>query len=558
MNLITRRGARLALGLIATIGLAGCQSYDMSDSPNMSASSTGQRLTDGYDRGVNRTAPYNHDADRRRLEAKDPAPKAAAPKPVRRATTVCAPAPKGGYHVSGLAFPTGDVNSSAIMVHQQMPDEVTLNSEFDYSYHLCNLTDGTLQNVVLQVEDTSNLRIVSSDPAGSSSGGRHLWSLGDLGPRETVVVNVRAVADSVGVASNCISVSYNNILCAQTEVVQPALQLTKTATERASLCDDIVYVFELRNTGTGVAKNVRLRDSFPNGVTAGGQNSIDVAIGDLQAGEAKRVTINAKADRTGSFDNSATAVADGGLTANSGTVNTVIVQPQLEISSDCTDRQFIGRNFTHSYTVRNSGGGDCANTVVSVAMPAGASFVRASSGGVQQGSNVVFNLDGVPAGAQRTVSVTMQSNTSGDYCTTATATCGCADAVQERCCTAMRGIPAILLEVIDIADPIEVGEQETYVITVTNQGSAADTNIRIVVTLPPEQDFVSAGGATSGSSSGRTVSFTPLPSLAPKAKAEWRVVVRATGAGDVRFATEMTSDQLTSPVRETEATQLYQ
>ena len=51
--------------------------------------------------------------------------------------------------------------------------------------------------------------------------------------------------------------------------------------------------------------------------------------------------------------------------------------------------------------------------------------------------------------------------------------------------------------------------------------------------------------------------FSPLASLAPKAKAEWRVVVRAADEGDVRFAVEMTSDELTSPVRETEATNLY-
>ncbi len=563
MNFSKRRGAGLVLSLITAIGLTACQSNTAADSPSTSASSTGQRLGEGYDRGTNRTNPYNHDADRKRLvdmgrmDEEKPAP---TPAPRRRTgSTVCSPSVPAGYHSSGMAFPTGDVNSSAIMVHQVMPDEVSLGQEFDFEYHLCNLTDGTLQNVVLQVEDTSNLRFISADPAWSGqTGGQYLWALGDLGPRETTMVTVRAAADAVGTASDCISVSYNNVLCAQTNVVQPALQLTKQGTERAMLCEDIVYVFEVRNTGTGMARNVRLRDDFPNGVTAGGEGSIDVLVGDLAAGEAKRVTINARASDTGSYANTATAVADGGLTANSGTVNTVIVQPELEITSDCTDRQFIGRNFTHSYTIRNTGSGDCADTMVAVQLPAGAEFVRASSGGVQNGSTVNFNLNGVPAGAQRTVSVTMRSATAGDYCTTATASCGCADAVSEQCCTAMRGIPAILLEVIDVADPVEVGEQETYVITVTNQGSAQDTNIRIAVTLPPEQEFVSAGGATNGTASGRAVTFASLPSLAPKAKAEWRVVVRAAGSGDVRFAVEMTSDELTSPVRETEATQLYE
>src|SRR5690606_20775080 len=113
------------------------------------------------------------------------------------------------------AFPTGDAASSAIMVHQSMPDEVSMNQEFEYWYHLCNLTDGTLQNVVLTVENTENLRIVSSDPAATSGGARTMWALGDLGPRESAEIHVRAVANAVGVASNCITVSYNNVLCAQ-------------------------------------------------------------------------------------------------------------------------------------------------------------------------------------------------------------------------------------------------------------------------------------------------------------------------------------------------------
>ena len=57
---------------------------------------------------------------------------------------------------------------------------------------------------------------------------------------------------------------------------------------------------------------------------------------------------------------------------------------------------------------------------------------------------------------------------------------------------------------------------------------------------------------------GNTVTFQPLPSLAPKAKATWRVTVKALKAGDVRFTAVMNTDQLTRPVQETEATHLYE
>ncbi len=119
------------------------------------------------------------------------------------------------------------------------------------------------------------------------------------------------------------------------------------------------------------------------------------------------------------------------------------------------------------------------------------------------------------------------------------------------------GIPAVLLEVIDLHDPIEVGAQETYVITVTNQGSARDTNIKIVVELEESQDYVSSSGATAGKAAGRVITFDPLPSLAPKAKATWNVVVKAIKAGDVRFRVKLSCDQFTRPIEESEATYFY-
>lgn len=567
MLLNASRGARLlAIGLAGALtALAGCQDGQKMDTAYVARSSTGEVIP-GRDRGPTHNAPYARSdyeapppAPAPKAAPSEPAPTPAAkPAPRRTGSTVCSPSVPAGYSASGLAFPTGDPASSAIMVHQVMPDEVAAGEEFMYEYQLCNLTDGTLQNVALTVEDTQNLQIVRSEPAGSTGNGRTFWNLGDLGPRESTTVKVWAKAGSVGTASNCITVSYNNVLCAQTRVVQPALSLTKTATSSALLCETIEYVFEVRNTGTGVARNVHLTDTFPAGVTtADGKSSIDIAIGDLAAGEGKRITIPAKASKTGTFDNTASANADGGLKAQSGTASTTITAPKLEIAADCSERTFIGRNFTHSYTVRNSGNGECNNTSVVVNLPAGTQFVRASTGGVQQGNAVSFNLDNVPAGAQRTVSVTMSAAQQGDFTSSASVSCVCSEAATESCTTAVRGIPALLLEVIDVEDPDEVGTTEEYIISVTNQGSAPATGIRIVAQLPAEQEYVSDTGATKASVSGRTVTFAPYGPLAPKAKAEWKVTVRCIGEGDVRFAVEMTADQLTRPVNETESTNLY-
>ena len=98
----------------------------------------------------------------------------------------------------------------------------------------------------------------------------------------------------------------------------------------------------------------------------------------------------------------------------------------------------------------------------------------------------------------------------------------------------------------------------TYNIVVTNQGSADGTNIVIELTLPPELDYVSAQGPTNGNVQGKVVTFAPIPSLAPRAKASFRVVTKATGTGDVRIMVTMSSSEMSGPpVQETESSNIY-
>jgi uncharacterized repeat protein (TIGR01451 family) len=104
----------------------------------------------------------------------------------------------------------------------------------------------------------------------------------------------------------------------------------------------------------------------------------------------------------------------------------------------------------------------------------------------------------------------------------------------------------------------EVGKNETYIITVTNQGTAPDTNIKIKVFLEDSMQFISAGGATRGAFVDGAVTFEALPSLAPKAKTTWQVVVKAVKAGDVRLRVTMNTDELERDVVETEATRFFE
>jgi len=145
-----------------------------------------------------------------------------------------------------------------------------------------------------------------------------------------------------------------------------------------------------------------------------------------------------------------------------------------------------------------------------------------------------------------------------DHEGTTSAIAVCCDPVKDLSKTVVKGIPGMLLNGWDDPDPIEVGGQVTYTIIVTNQGTADDRNIQLECIVPDGEEFVNCGGATPGQASGATVTFAPLPTLAPKARAEWKVTVRGTKVGDVRFKVTLKSAVTTSGVvEETESTHIY-
>lgn len=532
--------------------------------------SPGQATTDREHPYTIGSSLYTREPAAPRAAAPAPAPKEearAAPReqpreqPRQPARRGCDPVVGPDQTVATQAFPTGELSSSALVVHTVMPREVRVNQPYEYQLQVCNLTNAELQNVVVTSESTNNLEITSSNPQASrGADGSPQWVLGSLGPNQMEIITVTGRAGATGISSNCVTATFNNFLCAETKVVEPALALKKTATPEVTVCDPIEIVYVVTNSGTGACGNIVVTDRLPEGLTlVDGGTTVTFNAGTLAAGQSKEQRVSVKAARPGRYSSAASATSDCGADAQAAPTTTVVRQPKLAIEARCNERIFLGRNVTFTFDVTNSGDAACENTVVSATLPSGSTFVSADNGGRLSGNTVVWNVGTVSAeGGERTVSMVVQPTGIGTLRSSATAECVCAAQVSDTCETRVEGIPAILLEVIDSNDPIQIGEEVTYVIQVTNQGSANGTGIRIVCEVPEQETFVSAGGATAGTLSGRTVTFAPLPNLPPKARAEFRVTVRANASGDVRFLTSMTSDQFERPVQETESTNLYE
>lgn len=459
-------------------------------------------------------------------------------------------------YVISEVYPSPDYG--IIQLDKVMPQEVELNRLFDYTIKVTNLTDMNLTNVLVTENIPHNFRFAGSNPTARQEPNKLIWEIDSLGPNDSRQITVSGVATEIDALKHSTMVTYAMRAHTNVKVVQPKLKLTITAPADVLLCDPIPVEYVISNIGTGSAQDIKIVSTLPPGLeTSDGKSELILDAGTLTAGQVRQLSAELRAIGTGVYINKAVASSATGLKTESTGAIITVRQPILVITKSGPERQYVGRSLTYEITLANTGDGTAKNIIMDDTIPDGVTSIEATAGANFSGSKLVWDLGTLPPRSSKNVRVSYTTTKPGLLTTSTNVSAYCAENANTSMKTSIAGIAATRLEVIDLDDPIEVGNQTTYIITVTNEGSAADNNIRIVCNLEDKIQYVSSVGATTGSAMGNTVSFTPLRTLAPKARATWRVVVRGARPGDVRFRVTMNTDQFARPVEETEATYVF-
>lgn len=471
-----------------------------------------------------------------------------------------APAPKAGLLHGSMGCDDCEKPSSPLIVEKQMPSQIVVGKPYTYTILVTNKSACGLDDVTVTERIPEQYEMSSAVPEATKVSGRVAeWALGYLAPKEQRTITINGLVNAAGATTACTKANYNPTLCLGPEAISPSLSVALEAPSQAMVCDLIPVKVTVTNTGTGYAQDVKVMQALPQGlVTQDGKTSLSMDIGDLAGGASKTYTVGLKASQPGSFSNAANAEAANGLSAASQAVTTVVSQPALKVNITGPDKVFVTKDATYQVTAQNVGNATSANTVVQATIPSGMQFVSASQGGQQEGDAVTWRIGDLEAGKEVQLSATYRSVRGGSGQSVARAVGVCCEEASAAVKSDIEGIPAILLEVIDTDDPIKVGDQEKYYVTVTNQGSASDKNVVVKVEFEENIDYLASAGPTQGTSDNvKSVTFAPLASLEAGQKATWEISGKAVKEGDHRTTVVMTSDAIGRPVQETEATRIY-
>ena len=441
------------------------------------------------------------------------------------------------------------------------PPVVKANKPAEYVLTVKNACGQSLQKVVVQVRAPKDVTVAATDPAVEPVDGVYLWELGTLAAKESKPIKMTLSRSTKGDLACQAWVTFTGTASMKASVKEPKLSVSIKLPETAILGDKIPVEYSVENTGDIAADDVALK-------LAG---SIDAPAGrTLKPGERFKQSSELQATAGGKFTYEAIAIGADGLIASAKA--TVLVQvPKLDVSIAGPDEKMLGKKATYTVTVRNCGDVPIAGVIVREHVPAhfrvagtgkdgvlapGGDLLTWSAGDLLAGAVKSFEFEG---SATQAGTLSHHVDASGDRGTKATG----------QCRTAVDGIPALRMELVDRVDPVETGGETSYEIKVTNTGTKADANIAIACELPKEFEFVSCSGPTDGKKvvgikiddpekrGVVQVVFEPVAELGPKTEASFTVKVKAKATGDVRFKATMTSKHLTSPVTKEESTRVY-
>ena len=534
---------RIALCGVLAVLMVGCsgrnrlavsQERDALGRPYDASSPTGLAATDGAAPGQAKVADPDCCPP-----GKQPPPSSRDLPPVAPATADCGPS---------------EIRTALVHALKRMPAEVTLGEEFSYEIVVTALEE--IGNVAVIDTLPKGAVYVRSEPPAQISGEQIGWRFAEIRKGQSQTIRITLRAQQEGAFCSCYTVSADPRACAAFVVGRPLLEISKSGPATARVGSEVTYTITVRNAGTSVVRDVVVTDAVPNGLAhSSGQPSLSFNVGNLAPNESKQMPVTFTAKQRGRTCNIAVANS-----SNAGRVQaeacTIINEPRLELAKTGLREQYTNKKAEYTIVVANTGDVPLANVTVTDTAPPNTSIV-AAPGASLSGNTAVWNIPSMEVGERKSLNVTLTSALAGEHCNSATVATAEGLNASSQACTIWKGYAGLLLEMIDTVDPIQIGEGTDYVITITNQGTADDTNITTVMQFPAEIQPLSASGDSAGRVDGQTVTFAPYPRLAPKQAIRWTIKAKGVIAGDARTKVYYTSDLIKPSVSKEESTHVY-
>jgi uncharacterized repeat protein (TIGR01451 family) len=367
----------------------------------------------------------------------------------------------------------------------------------------------------------AGLSFVSATPGLAYDPVTGVWTVGtvDVGSPQTLVIVATVTTASPHTNTATITAadqfdpdSGNNTASASDSPQQADLVLTKTVDNAApNVGGTITFTVIVGDLGPSDATNVSISDALPVGLLlvsdTPSQGTYDPAtgvwnVGMVNVGSPQTLTIEAMVVSPNPRTNTATITHSDQFDPNPGNNSSSVTetpqQADLALTKTTNDpTPNVGQTVTYTITLSDNGPNSATNAQVTDLLPVGLTFIEAMpSQGMYNSNTGLWTVGIVNVGSPQTLVIQATLTSADPQTNTATITSSDQfDPVTTNNTTSVVVTPqqADLALAKAVSDPTpNVGETITYIVTLSNIGPNAATNVQVTDLLPTGLTFVSA------------------------------------------------------------------
>lgn len=446
---------------------------------------------------------------------------------------------------------------ASLTVDWVTPESILLLKQGKFDLVLRNRGRVTIEQIRITNVLPEGFRFVKCDPLPTSAKPKRVWIVKKLEPQDEARISLYLIPTAVGNAKSHARVDFHVASTSSFKVVEPKLKIAAEGSEKVLVGNQAVFNVIVKNPGSGRTTGVRMKAFLPDALEAiAAGNEYD--LGTLNPGEARSIRVLARVKSIGLHKVKFVAIADDNL-RDEVTKEVTGLQAKLGVAITGPKFRYLARPATYKVRVVNNGNATARNVNLHVRVPRAFAYLSGGDKGRFDASTKTVNwfVGTLGVGKQATAEFQLKAVNRGNFPLLAEATGDRGLKANDKHVTRVDGIAAILLEVVDVDDPVEVGAITYYEILVTNQGTEFARNIKIAAKVPDGVQILDSKGPSDGKIAGNTITFAPLAKLAPRADAIYRVKVRMMKAGDLRVEATAMADSLEAPVKELESTKVY-
>jgi len=451
---------------------------------------------------------------------------------------------------------------AALEVIPSGPKNVYVNQEANYEFRVVNNSAVSADEVVVNIEIPVWVEIAQPDvtlgttawTAVNTEMNKFVWKVGKLKPKQSATVVLRITPREAKPLNLVpwfeIQQTSMNVAI---EVQQPNIEMSIEGPSEAFWGAKETYALRIRNTGNGDAKSLKLM------ITASGSEPENAPIDLLRAGEEYVLGLDLIPQLSGDLQIHVQASGPYGLSAEAHK-QVIIHRAELDTIVEGPGFQFVGNPMEYYITTRNRGTAAARNVEIVVTIPSGTKYLSHSEGGqIVQGEHneIVWRIDMLPPGQEYSCALLCEARREGEAVLGAQVIADTGLHSNGSATTVIEAIADVVVRIEPPINPVEVGADAEYQVTVTNRGTKTAQGIDTTIDFSQGLSPINVTGMAAQMEP-NTVYLEHVPNLGPGQTATARIKASAQTEGNHKIRATMSCQSTGTNVSVEETKYYYQ